>query len=134
MPAKSVKRQGILLGTSGETLVVTRVGTGEWQHPVGYLLEDGAIHKMPGGHCYELQQCDGRWRATYRKSTVPIPLYAENDMLSEVDDTIYCTLEETGAFRFGVSKIASGDEYLHHNDIEYVLSLCNGIPYGYRKG
>ena len=129
----TLKHQGILLGRSCETLVVSRLASGEWTHPDGRRLQNGSLHVTDRGIRYELSCKDGRWTAAWTPTLVQVCLHADEDPNSEIQSAVTATLTELGAHCFGETQIAEGDVYMHHDGREYVLTFDDGGLRGYER-
>ncbi len=107
----------VQLGISGDMLLVQREENGSY-HVGGKQLLSGHIEEASNGNRYRLGlQSDGKWRATFVTSSVPV-------QLGQSGGTVLLVPNEDGSsWSRGGSEFASGEVVRGSNGFQYQLTL-----------
>ena len=107
----------VQLGISGDMLLVQREENGSY-HVGGKQLLSGHIEEASNGNRYRLGlQSDGKWRATFVTSSVPVPLGQSGGTVLLVPN------EDGSSWSRGGSEFASGEVVRGSNGFQYQLTL-----------
>ena len=102
------------LGTSGESLTLTRTEDGTYETADGAPFPSGGIRKTANGNSYELTLMDGEWSYEYvAPDPVPVELgtSGESVTLTRTEDGTYETADGAPFQSGGIWKTASGSDY-----------------------
>ena len=107
----------VQLGISGDMLLVQREENGSY-HVGGKQLLSGHIEEASNGNRYRLGlQSDGKWRATFVTSSVPVQLGQSGGTVQLVPN------EDGSSWSRGGSEFASGEVVRGSNGFQYQLTL-----------
>ena len=101
------------LGTSGESLTLTRTEDGTYETADGEPLPSGGIRETASGNSYELTLAGGAWSAEY------VPPEPSAVALGTSGDALLVTRKEDGSYQADDTTFESGD----------VLAASNGNMY-----
>ncbi len=109
----------VALGTTGESIALTRREDGNYVLPTGMVISSGSTVRSGNGGQYRLTMASGAWVAEYQPTSQSLTLGASGGVVTVIR-------EENGEYWIGREQISDGEIFIAENGNQFRVNFVNG--------